>query len=1212
TGDCLGAIKLCTDFYHYDESVSGIGNIDDLNNLPGSEAECGTYEKNSTWYTFTVNESGDFMFAIMTTVDYDWALFDVSGGASCEEIMNGNLNSVRCNYAVAADSTGMSYSGTNPNEDAGGSEWSSELYVESGQTFMLLVDNFSTSTLGYDIDFSLSIADVVDLHPPFLDEIIGSPSCGDYAITIDFNETRDTTTVTAGDFTLTRGATTYTITDVVSVNGTDYDQSYRIILSSPLTSGGIYTLDMTGSITDACENEQTSSSLNFEVNGVFVDLDKIDLSCYNGSDGSIDALPTGGVTPYVYNWSNGATTASLTNLSAGTYTVTVTDDNGAGCYDVQSVELGNEVTIFEDDFDPTPEAGWTTGAISGTLSWEVGDPQGGNGSTSYGDPDPLMDHSTNGDNQVYGQGLGAGFGDGLGGYNGSTNEYLMTPAINCASRTGIELRYWRYANFENNFDEAYVEISTDGTSWTDLSQTLYPQDNAWTEVVIDISSYADNEPTVYIRWRMESDAIVSYSGWNIDDVTISSSLQQITSSFSVTDALCSGDASGEIDLTVGGGTPGYVYNWSNSSTDEDLSGLAAGSYDVTITDANSCTKVSSTSVAEAATISTSISDSSDPDCNGGSDGYLQVSVTGGTPSYLYNWSSGGTSASVSGLSAGSYSVTVTDANGCSTTQAASLGEPTAVTVTTSGNDVLCSGESTGTASVTPSGGTPSYTYQWSNSQTTQSISALSAGDYTVTVFDNNSCQYTFTHTVTEPSALSLSPSHNDATCGNSNGDASVSVSGGTSGYTYDWTTGSTQNSISGLAAGTYTVTVEDAHSCQETESIVVGNIAGPTSSISASANVNCNGGSNGSATVSPSGGTNPLTYTWSDGQTDASATSLAAGVYSVTVVDANLCQAVSNVTITEPSAVSPNTSGVDVSCNGGSDGSVSAAPSGGTPAYSYEWSTGATSASVNNVLPVGSYIVTVTDAQGCTAEESVSLVAPSPLGLTFTVSDASCYDACDGESQANASGGAGGYTYAWDGNTGFQTTQTATSLCDGTYNVTVEDANGCVLSSTTTISEPTEINLSTSSTQASCGLADGSASVTATGGAGSYSYAWTPTGYTDDGNGNYSDLDGGSYDVLVTDGSGCTNSATINVNETGAPSASILSSINVSCNGGNNGEATVDATGGTPPYSYNWAPDGYTGDGSDNYSGLIAGNYSVSVTDAGGCQATTSINITQP
>ncbi|MEI7595531.1 MAG: choice-of-anchor J domain-containing protein [Bacteroidota bacterium] len=207
-------------------------------------------------------------------------------------------------------------------------------------------------------------------------------------------------------------------------------------------------------------------------------------------------------------------------LNSGTFNKrsgTVTFDGSSNSNVTGPISGGSSSTPINEDFDPNPGT-WTSAAISGVLSWTIGDPQGGNGDTGYGDADPSLDHSTTGNDRVAGQGLGTGTS---GGYNNNTNEYIKTPAINCASLANTQLVFWRWANFESDFDTAFVEISTNNTTWTNLNEAQFPQDIAWTQRTIDISQYADGSSTVYIRWRANSDGSVTYSGWNIDDVVVS-------------------------------------------------------------------------------------------------------------------------------------------------------------------------------------------------------------------------------------------------------------------------------------------------------------------------------------------------------------------------------------------------------------------------------------------------------------------------------------------------------------------------------------------------------------------------------------------------------------------------------------------------------------------------------------------------------------------
>jgi hypothetical protein len=688
-----------------------------------------------------------------------------------------------------------------------------------------------------------------------------------------------------------------------------------------------------------------------------------------------------------------------------------------------------------------------------------------------------------------------------------------------------------------------------------------------------------------------------------------------TSSGSQTNVACNGGTNGSASVSPSGGTPGYTYSWSPSGgTAATATGLAAGSYTVTVTDANGCTATRNYTITQPTTISTATGSQTNVSCNGGTNGSASVSPSGGTPGYTYSWSpSGGTAATATGLAAGSYTVTVTDANGCTATRNYTLTQPTVIsTATGSQTNVSCNGGTNGSASVSPSGGTPGYTYSWSPSGgTAATATGLAAGSYTVTVTDANGCTATRNYTLTQPTAISTATgSQTNVSCnGGTNGSASVSPSGGTPGYTYSWSpSGGTAAMATGLAAGSYTVTVTDANGCTATRNYTITQPTAISTATGSQTNVSCNGGTNGSASVSPSGGTPGYTYSWSpSGGTAATATGLAAGSYTVTVTDANGCTATRNYTLTQPTAISTATgSQTNVSCNGGTNGSASVSPSGGTPGYTYSWSPSGGTAATATGLAAGSYTVTVTDANGCTATRNYTLTQPTVISTaTGSQTNVSCNSGTNGSASVSPSGGTPGYTYSWSPTGG--TAATATGLAAGSYTVTVTDANGCTATRNYTITQPTAISTATGSqTNVSCnGGTNGSASVSPSGGTPGYTYSWSPSGGTA---ATATGLVAGNYSVTVTDANGCTATRNYTITQPTAITAT-TSQTNLSCNGGNNGIASVTASGGTPGYTYSWSPSGGTG---ATASGLSAGAYTCTITDANTCSIIKNFTITQP
>jgi gliding motility-associated-like protein len=341
--------------------------------------------------------------------------------------------------------------------------------------------------------------------------------------------------------------------------------------------------------------------------------------------------------------------------------------------------------------------------------------------------------------------------------------------------------------------------------------------------------------------------------------------------------------------------------------------------------------------------------------------------------YTYAWSNAATTASITGVTTGTYSVTITDANGCTDSSSTIITEP-AVLVAASvvDSNVTCNGFTDGGATASATGGTGAYTYTWSNAATTASITGVAAGTYSVTITDNNGCTATSSATITEPTAIiAASVVDSNVTCnGFTDGGATASATGGTGAYTFAWSNSATTASITGVAAGTYTVTTTDANGCTATSSAT---ITEPASLVAASvvdSNISCNGLSDGGATGSATGGTAPYTYAWSNSATTASITGVIAGTYSVTITDNNGCTNATSATITEPaSLVAASVVDSNASCNGFSDAGATASATGGTMPYTYAWSNAATTASITGVT-TGTYSVTITDANGCTNSSS--------------------------------------------------------------------------------------------------------------------------------------------------------------------------------------------------------------------------------------------------
>ncbi|HRI26593.1 MAG TPA: choice-of-anchor L domain-containing protein [Chitinophagales bacterium] len=661
-------------------------------------------------------------------------------------------------------------------------------------------------------------------------------------------------------------------------------------------------------------------------------------------------------------------------------------------------------------------------------------------------------------------------------------------------------------------------------------------------------------------------------------------------------------------------TPGFVsYLWNNSATTPQVSVTIGGTYVVTVTDGNGCTASDNFVVTPQPNPNLTLVSANDGTC-GNANGSITVSGTGGTGTLTYAWShnAGLNSSTANGLSANTYTVTITDTNGCSATQSATIGNIAGPVITAmTPTNASCS-IANGNISVTTSGGTSPLNYVWSHNATLNSpdATAINTGSYTITVTDANNCTTTQTASITNLTGPTLAlGTVTNAACGVADGTASVVATGGTAPLSYSWSNNPGLNSpnATGLAAGSYIVTVTDANGCTDTEPVAVANDGAPTLNIGTVANATC-GNSNGSVTTVVSGGTGTITYSWSHnpGLNSPDATDLSAGDYFVTITDENSCIEVETVTIINIAGPTLQVTTIGTDFCGNGVGSLTVTPTGGTAPFNYTWSAaGAPNNPTITGLTAGSYSVTITDDNGCTATQTATVPATTNPTLTVTNETPASCAANDGTATVSATGGVLPYTYSWQSNPGLNA-PAATGLAAGSYGVTVTDNNGCTASTTVNISQlntPTLILDGT--TNATCNQNNGTATVSGSGGVAPYTYAWsnnpglnnpTATGLAA----------GTTYTVSLTDAANCTISIDVSVSADPVPSVLIDVIVPSTC-GDPNGSMSVLPSGGEAPYSYSWS--GNPGLNSTTNTNLAAGNYTVTLTDGNGCTATVTGNI---
>lgn len=523
-----------------------------------------------------------------------------------------------------------------------------------------------------------------------------------------------------------------------------------------------------------------------------------------------------------------------------------------------------------------------------------------------------------------------------------------------------------------------------------------------------------------------------------------------------------------------------------------------------------------------------------------------------------------------------------------------------MTVSIAKTDITCFGLNNGKATATAAGATAPYTYVWSNGTTSTSLTGLAPGIYTVTATDNVGITASATASINEPLVLGASASQTQPQVCRQNPDgiAAVTPFGGTIPYTYAWNTGATTPQITGLTAGTYTVTVTDVNGCttSATTSILDATDEGLWISIMSNPPA-CVGQSTGSASIMTMTGFPPYVYTWSTGASTSTVTGLAAGIYQVTVRDAYGCAHSTSITLDAPSQVNANISSTNATC--GLAGSATVAPNGGTGPYTVVWNTGSTNFTISG--QPGTYSATVTDSKGCTVSANANIGGGgSSLTLNINInSNAGCNT--PGTATAAASGGSGNYAYVWSNGT---TGTSANNLVAGTYTVTATDIiTGCTGTATTTIVAITNLTAAASATSNASCTSGGSATATPSGGTAPYSYTWDNGATTQ----TVTNLSAGPHSVTVRDATGCIATAAVTISQTQGPMVTVTPNASANCAGTGGGSATATPTGGTAPYVYLWD----NGQTTQTATNLGAGVRRVTVTDAAGCSAVGSATIQQ-
>ncbi len=847
----------------------------------------------------------------------------------------------------------------------------------------------------------------------------------------------------------------------------------------------------------------------------------INVSCFNGNDGELTVGIAGGTAPINFALNGGANQLSPTfsGLTAGNYTVLVTDANGCT---VQTNEVITEPTILAATYTTTNS---TCSANNGTVTINASGATPGY--TFQLDSNPVQPDS------VF-QNLLAG-----------NYTITITDLMNCQLQLPITL--------------------------------------------ID-------EPSPVI------------------------------SAVAVTPVTCNSGTDGTITITSNGGTGTINYsidNGTSSTTGNIFSTLVAGTYDIVITDANGCTAIDQAIITEPAAITSNVGTTS-ASC-GNSDGTITAAANGGTSPYQYSIDNGITNqpnGNFSGLLAGNYMVLVTDANGCTENFAAAISNTAAPAITSAPvTDLTCYNSGNGTLTINANGGTAPLNYSIDNGSTFQLINSytnLPAGNYQLVVEDALGCQANFAATITEPTLLTMNTAQVNTTCSSSNGSITITAAGGTTAYNYS-IDGGTTNQLSdvfaGIVAGNYVALVTDANGCTSQANVIIIDAPGPGIPSANGTDANCNGSNDGSITVVANNGTAPLTFSIDNGVTTQNTgifNNLSPANYTVLITDANGCTISTSIIINEPSAIVINSNSTPASC-GNSDGTLTIIAVGGTGTLEFSIDNGITfqsSATFNNLI-AATYDVVVKDANGCTSATNGTVNNAAAPVITNSIStDITCFGSDNGTITINANGGTGVLQYSNDNGATYQATGTFSNLAPGTYNIIVEDVNGCQATTSLTIVEPTAITASASLINTTCSAANGSLQISAAGGTGNLSYSIN-NGVSFQASNNFNNLLAGNYTIIIEDDNGCQLSINEIIQDAPAAVISNIAITDLTCNGSDDGTLLVTANGGTAPLLYS-IDNGVTTQSGNTFGSLTPGNYTILVTDSNGCTVTSPATIIEP
>lgn len=968
---------------------------------------------------------------------------------------------------------------------------------------------------------------------------------------------------------------------------------------------GTYTIVVT-------DSNDCTASLDVDVlspDPIVDDAVVTDISCFGEDDGSIELTPTGGTPNYTFVWTgpNGFVSGDedIFDLEAGTYDLMMVDAQGCIAnfsYDI--IEPG-ELDVF---FTVTQIS--CNGADDGALESNV---TGGVAPFDYDWSSPNGFSSTLEDVTDLAPGV---------------YTLVVTDASGCQASQAVNIVEPSAIIINANVTDVSCgglfdgEIDASASGGTPALTYSWTGPNGFTSIQLDITGLEAGDYTLEVT---DANDCVESMLFTVNEP------DEILATFDITPLTCNGADDAAIDLTLTGGTAPYITNWVGpngfTGSAEDLAGLEPGIYDLTVTDDNGCQIFESVEITEPDVITFTV-DTTDPLCNGDLTGEIILTIAGGVPPYTVNWDSGDVGETINGLAAGDYVGTIEDSTGCiATTGTITINEPTEIDASAVITDITCNGFNDGAIDVTVSGGTPGYLYDWTGpngfTSIDEDLTALEPGTYDLQVTDLAGCIADFSFDVGEPDELTLAASITNLACATDLGAIDLTITGGTAPYDVSWTGPfgftSTDEDITDLNAGLYDVEVTDANGCLATETYEV-TTANPILIDATTSDLDCTGGNNGSIELDVMGGTLPLNFAWTGPMgytsTDEDIFGLAAGTYDLTITDDNGCEETASYTLIQPDDLDATATITGPVCAGEFSGTIDVELTGGDEIYTYSWTgpNGFMSADEDLTgLEPGDYDLHAEDGGSCTLDITFTVPVTDPVILTGNATSIDCFGDFTGTIEVDASGGVPPYNFDWTGPNGFTSTdEDLSGLEAGDYDLIMTDDNGCQTPLSVTVTQEDELIVDTNTTTATCDEPDGTAEAIVSGGNGPYVISWF------DGDMNFisnnaliEDLFSGPYTVIVQDALGCEVTVDEFVDNTDI--VNLTGTVtDVLCFGDFNGAIELDATGGTGGFLFDWVgPNGFTSTDED-ISDLEAGTYTVTVTDAVGCEVSEDFDVNEP